>query len=271
MVTIVVSIGIVSMSAAVLITGMVAWHVFLQNSLRPTAIPKASVTEAEIRQLVLDVLRTSSEQSQRLADKGSGLWNVARQTPALPYELLQAIAEIRDDAKALAQALARMEQSKQRTEPEPFTLNHPLSLAKSESPALTRQELGTLAPAASQPKSELTTTERYQFNCSQRAAPWVPGEPLPIAADFQPVKCRDVSAGGISFFWPDKPDFDHVVIAIGTAETPIYMAAQIVHSKAVFMFGEVGYLIGCKFTKRIAMDAAAGRTDSVVRELVEVG
>jgi hypothetical protein len=55
---------------------------------------------------------------------------------------------------------------------------------------------------------------------------------------------------GISFFWPDDPDFDRVVISLGSDANPIWMTAEVMQSKAVFMDDEIRTLVGCRFTGR---------------------
>jgi|GEM_PF-6480633 len=259
MLSVLFAICIASISITALVVGFLAGRNFgRDSSLVDANVPNDKVTE--LRALILEFLTTGREQGRRLADKSGRLCNMASQTAAIPHPLVQALEEIRDDVRALSDTLVSFERSA-------LPDKQPRPLAEKIGMQLTRQELITLSPeAVPDQKIDCSQTQRYQFSCTQQAAPWAPGAPFPAPADFQDVKCRDVSAGGISFLWPDSPEFEYVVMTISTTGTPIYMAAQIVHSRAVFMFGEVGYLVGCKFIKRLSVDQCLRRGRETVCE-----
>jgi hypothetical protein len=198
--------------------------------------------------LTIRNLRVSRALGTRLATHGNRLCDLAKEAAIAP-ELLAAIKQVCDAVSELNGVLSSLDQA---APPKVAALQAPPSPPSPRATTLTRQEMITLTQeAAPEQKNEFSPSQRYQFSCSQLAAPWSLDEPLPSSDEFQRVKCRDISAGGISFLWPDKPDFENVVIAIGPVDSPIYMIAKIVHSRAVYMFDEVGYLVGCKFTKRL--------------------
>ena len=66
------------------------------------------------------------------------------------------------------------------------------------------------------------------------------------------VHCHDLSVEGISFFWPDCPDFESLIIALSTEATPVYLLTRVMNYKAVAMHGEAGYLVGCRFLSRLS-------------------
>ena len=93
---------------------------------------------------------------------------------------------------------------------------------------------------------------RYTYDCLQRVLAWEdPNGALPSTADTVVVRCHDISSQGISFFWPDDPHFKHLLISLGNDEDMMFMAAEIVHSKPVYMHGEWQYVVSCRFTKRM--------------------
>jgi hypothetical protein len=64
------------------------------------------------------------------------------------------------------------------------------------------------------------------------------------------VRCNDLGVEGISFFWPKSPNFERLVIALGTEARPVYLLAEVKNSKAVVMNNEACYLVGCRFLRR---------------------
>lgn len=95
-----------------------------------------------------------------------------------------------------------------------------------------------------------------------------PGE-VPFLVSFFPVRCRDISCGGVSFFLPAKPSFDRIVVQVGDRHNGYYMESEVKHVSRARELPEVKeakdcdgmlhdlelgaspYQIGCQFTKRI--------------------
>jgi hypothetical protein len=93
---------------------------------------------------------------------------------------------------------------------------------------------------------------RYAYDCLQRMLEWDnPNGPLPSVNDTVVVRCHDISMQGVSFFWPDDPNFKHLLISLGSGDDLVFMAAEIVHSKPVYMHGEWQHVVSCRFTKRM--------------------
>jgi len=70
---------------------------------------------------------------------------------------------------------------------------------------------------------------------------------LPNRANFIPVRCRDLSAGGISFFLDSKPQFRNIVVELGVPPEQKYMAAEIVRIEETVENGKTCYVAGCSF------------------------
>lgn len=92
--------------------------------------------------------------------------------------------------------------------------------------------------------------ERRSFTCAQLLAPY-DGWTLPKQCDFRLVECRDISPSGFSFISPDRPEYEHLVIALG--DIPFtFFSAQVMHAKPAAPKPGNPYLVGCKFLHRLA-------------------
>lgn len=125
----------------------------------------------------------------------------------------------------------------------------------SQRACLSAEEMQTVMPGPGHVGAE---SQRRKYVCDQRMAPYMLDEAMPKAAEFRPVKCHDISMEGISFVTPETPDYDRVVISMGPPESLLYMAATVIHSRAVFMYGNVGYLVSCSFIKRMEQPPEEG-------------
>ena len=90
---------------------------------------------------------------------------------------------------------------------------------------------------------------RKDYGCLQFIAPYRDGQ-LPAAADFEPVKCRDLSPTGFSYLANEPPQHEYVVVALGQAPF-IFVSAAIRHHKLKAIDGSLAYHVGCKFIARI--------------------
>lgn len=92
---------------------------------------------------------------------------------------------------------------------------------------------------------------------------------IPFLVSFFPVRCRDLSCGGVSFLLPAKPSFKRLVVQVGDRQKGFYMESEVMHvSRAreipeekeawdsggkeyTLELGSTPYQIGCQFTKRV--------------------
>ena len=124
--------------------------------------------------------------------------------------------------------------------------------------------------------AERRRSPRYPFPVVRPIAQ-ATGQEVPEQAAFFPVKCRDLSLHGFSFFARTRPQFSSLVLALETTPDPIYIAAEVrhctdvlVHSsgrvEVVYKLGgqdgcplwlpygaEFGVLVGCEFTGRLTV------------------
>ncbi len=97
---------------------------------------------------------------------------------------------------------------------------------------------------------EARSSERHQYAHGQLIARMINGK-LPAPADFFEVDCRDLSAGGFSFYLDNPPDFDALVVALGRRSALSHFAARVAHVAKVQHDNRQQYLIGCQFTERV--------------------
>ncbi len=117
-------------------------------------------------------------------------------------------------------------------------------------PALNQalQMMASAKPASSSSK-ERRKSKRYSYPANQSIAPY-DRSGLPTKEQFRQVHCQDLSTTGISFHWPESPDFDYIVILLHNAGTPIYVTGRIT-SVRQDPDAPAQMLVGCQFTGRV--------------------
>jgi diguanylate cyclase len=103
--------------------------------------------------------------------------------------------------------------------------------------------------------SDRRTQARYRFPRVQRIAPLADGQ-FPPPETFREVQCRDLAAGGFSFWLPAPPDFSSMVLALSTGGEVEYLTAEAAHTTKVERDGDVSFLVGARFTGRIEPNGA---------------
>ncbi len=99
---------------------------------------------------------------------------------------------------------------------------------------------------------ERRTSERRRFPRIQPVAACDGARP-PTLDMFADVRCYDISNGGISFLWPQKPEFEYAVIGLGTVSERIWLKTRLVRQFPIEgLDGE--FLACCQFIGRISMD-----------------
>ncbi len=76
------------------------------------------------------------------------------------------------------------------------------------------------------------------------------GQQPPRQTDFRLVMCHDISPEGFSFFCDKLPRRKLLVIALGAAPC-MFFEAEIVRREAQIGTGETGWLLGCRFVRRL--------------------
>jgi len=100
--------------------------------------------------------------------------------------------------------------------------------------------------------AEELNRRRFPYHCVQNILRWSPSDSvLPSRSDGVTVRCQDISGQGISFFWPTQPDFEHLIITLGSDHDLLFMAAQVMHFKPIEIDCERTFLVGCRFIRRM--------------------
>lgn len=93
---------------------------------------------------------------------------------------------------------------------------------------------------------------RRTYPYFQKIAP-IFGGTIPPRRRFFEVQCRDLSAGGMAFYIDRPPDFDTLVIELGTPPEEKHVTARVMRVAKIEDEGRKRYLVGCRFTGRITL------------------
>ena len=107
-------------------------------------------------------------------------------------------------------------------------------------------EQGPLLPRQSERRRE----PRYPYRVTQLAA-FHEASQKATKEMFQPVRCHDISLGGISFFLAGPPKTEHCTLVLGRPPALIYVRAQILHSEPTEDSPDT-WIIGCQFVERLS-------------------
>jgi hypothetical protein len=69
---------------------------------------------------------------------------------------------------------------------------------------------------------------------------------------FFEVEFIDVSATGCAFLFETRPPASHLVVRLGAVESPVFLQAEICRTVDRSRDGATSFLIGCRFTTRLA-------------------
>lgn len=73
---------------------------------------------------------------------------------------------------------------------------------------------------------------------------------LPPIHEFREVQCRDIGAGGFSFFAENPPAEADLIVAFGAGESLTYLTARQIHLTPTSRNGQSLYIVGCRYTGR---------------------
>jgi hypothetical protein len=95
-------------------------------------------------------------------------------------------------------------------------------------------------------------SQRHRYPKIQWIAPYY-GTILPARDHFHEVRCQDLSASGLSFYWPCLPDFEHLLVRLGDQQNEVCFVARVARSQPVVQGDGTEYLVGCKFLGRVRL------------------
>jgi hypothetical protein len=91
--------------------------------------------------------------------------------------------------------------------------------------------------------------DRYRSARMQYVAPYLDGR-FPDPSQFEQVRCHDLSLSGFSYLIENRPDYDQVIVALGTAPL-ILMSARVTRQAPTMVEGQSCHIVECHFTARI--------------------
>jgi hypothetical protein len=120
--------------------------------------------------------------------------------------------------------------------------------------SLSAQELGQITELEHSQVASANGAEHkhYPYDCVQTILPWCPGDlHLPSLAEGMAVRCASISGLGIAFYWPALPQFEHLIISLGSDVDLLFMAAQVTSTKPAELDGAAMHLVECRFIRRM--------------------
>lgn len=101
------------------------------------------------------------------------------------------------------------------------------------------------------PDGERRVSKRHDYPFKQWIAPCSDPSTSVKGLRFVAVRCRDLSASGVSFRAAIQPTFQYVIVRLGTTDNPIHVLAEVLHSDPV---GDADdeYLVGCRFLRKVS-------------------
>jgi PAS domain S-box-containing protein len=73
---------------------------------------------------------------------------------------------------------------------------------------------------------------------------------IPELTEFAEIECRDISAGGFSYYTDQKPTVNDFVVAFGADGMEKLLNARVVHFRPAVRNRRMGFIVGCQFTGR---------------------
>jgi hypothetical protein len=74
---------------------------------------------------------------------------------------------------------------------------------------------------------------------------------FPSAEKFEPVLCKGLGPGAISFFWNGQTPRSELIITVGTPLGQAFMHAQVFYETRVILDGKEMYRVECRFVQRV--------------------
>jgi PAS domain S-box-containing protein len=95
--------------------------------------------------------------------------------------------------------------------------------------------------------------KRRPFPYKQILAPMISGQ-IPSSDMFREMRCRDLSSQGFSYFTPNIPDYQQLIVAFGKQGNLIHLTAEIVHVSPSTVDGKDVFVVGCRYTGRTVLE-----------------
>ncbi len=110
-------------------------------------------------------------------------------------------------------------------------------------------------PAIVQPENpqsgeELRSSPRLGYSFRQQIAP-IYGGALPQKKDLRYVQCKDISRSGFPFYFKQPPDYEDLVIVLGSSPQLRYLTARVIRVAEEPRESGTVSVVGCRFTGRL--------------------
>jgi hypothetical protein len=103
---------------------------------------------------------------------------------------------------------------------------------------------------------ERRSDPRWPYAVTQLVAFHEEGQ-SPTKGMFRPVRCQDISLGGISFYLPNPPPLRYCTVILGRPPGLIFVRARVAHFEATGASLRE-WKIGCQFIEKVATAESPG-------------
>jgi hypothetical protein len=227
---------------------LVGYHLGIRlsaSSVKVVASEASTMYAAPNFELLQDAAQAVEQRSRNVAEV------IKKHRESMPPELMMAIDQLVAVTTKFGRQLQQAStvtrgQSSNTTERLPCSVTKTTTnIAAGMQEQLTGKEMQHLAGL---PTCDDVAKRRYPYHCRQTIYPIIGSQPDSLRAIH--VRCHDISVNGVSFFLAKEPDFERLVISLGSEEDPLLMEAEVVQSKLVYMHDDWQTLVGCRLTAR---------------------
>jgi len=95
------------------------------------------------------------------------------------------------------------------------------------------------------------SSERHSYPIQQVIAVVLDDRGRPLPQSCLPVKCRDISRGGVSFYWPEPPNFSEIAFYLIRENECSLIATELRHCRPAMLDDRPVFLVGCKFKNKL--------------------
>ena len=134
--------------------------------------------------------------------------------------------------------------------PKPYAQQTVDTPAFEAEPGQRQPEIRPFEPIDGNNGREMRRSPRRSFCYQQQIAPMYGGI-IPSRKKFFSVVCCDISAGGVSFYLENTPEFEDLVVSLGQVPDLTYFTARVVRTAEKIVDGQPCCLVGCRFTGRV--------------------
>ncbi|MCA9134873.1 MAG: hypothetical protein KDA45_17010 [Planctomycetales bacterium] len=92
---------------------------------------------------------------------------------------------------------------------------------------------------------------RYDYPAVVRVAEYL-ADRVPAESDYFPVTGLNICSKGMAYYAQDPPTSHRLIVALGCDEAPMYLVAEVKHTRQGFFERRLQWVVGCKFIGKLS-------------------